>query len=132
MVVCIESVASTIKPLRKEFFNKFNNVFFKFFMVIIQIFFTLESVLVIFQKVAYFDNIFKFITGPIKGLKFHISDCISILCLKLIFSLITFVIEFMLYVLNILAIPTLHKHAKTKISTTEITNFGFTYELFLF
>lgn len=67
-----------------------------------------------------------------KGLKFLISDFISYYMFKINFSFVTFVIDFMFYVLHILSIPTLHKHVRTKISTTEITNFGFTYELFLF
>ena len=85
MVVCIESVASAIKPLRKEFFNKFNNVFLNFSMVIIQFFFYSGVSIGNFSEIANFNNIFKFISGSMKGLKFHISDFISYFMFKINF-----------------------------------------------
>ena len=59
--------------------------FFIFPWLLFNFFFTLEWVSVIFQKIATCNNIFKFISGSMKGLKFLISDFISYYMFKINF-----------------------------------------------
>lgn len=94
-------------------------------MVIIQFFFYSGVSIGNFQKIANFNNIVKFVNWVYERSRISYLWFYLYFMFKINFSFITFVIVFMLYVLHILS--SLLSANMQKQSTTETTNFGFTY-----